>query len=66
MELINFLIAVTDYAEDEQGLDPIGSDDMIQDLSKYAQWRFVEEGPAEPADVWEEFTQTSTYRQYWP
>lgn len=62
-ELINYTIEVTDYAEFELGLDPLGAGDLLYDLSRYAQWRFVEEGYAKPEVVWEEFKETSFYKE---
>lgn len=57
---------VLDYAEIEVGLDPIGSSDMLMDLSKFSILRCLEHGPAEPDVLWQEFKASNVWKKYYP
>lgn len=51
------LLAVTDYAEWEKGLDPIGASDMLSDLYHYAMMLIAEQRYVDPETTWNQFSQ---------
>lgn len=66
MATSTWLIRVGDYAEFEQGLDPIGASDILHDLNRFAMmWLLDGYEKIDPALIWENFVESDMYKRYW-
>ena len=55
-----------EYAEVAEGLDPIGSSDILSDLATFAWDYCLWNGPTDPDKIWREFKFSEYWERYWP